>query len=341
MKTIFTLLTAVLLAAQLSACSDDDAFTLDGNGSSSGTNIPTSRNFVVLFDEPNPPVITDDGLDGGVVVQVSITAGDRLKLATVGATAYLATDWGTLSATSCQIGLDGTCTITWTSSASFDQPFFPADEAVAFTAWILGEETFIDIDGNNIFNQGDLFDTASIEANPPGADLIGPYLDLDHNRVYTLDVDDILIPGNTNGQITAVDSLYNGLNCTHPTLCSPTTQIYISDHALLPIREDGAIIVLAVTINAPADNTNTASGSNVTFTATATDPEDGIIVGSNNPVTGDNIVWSSNLDGVTPFMTNSNSVTTSTLSVGTHIITVTVTDSDGNTASANITITIT
>jgi len=242
MKTIFTLFTAVLLTLIISGCADDDAFTLDTSGGNSGTNIPAIKNFVMLFDDTNPAVISADGLtfDGGVVVQVTINAGDRLKLPTVGATAYLETEWGTLSDKTCVIEANGACTITWTSNANFGQPFFPPDGNVAFTAWILGEEDFTDIDGNNIFNNGDFFDPDPNDqpflTAAHGDDLIGPYLDLDHDGVYTLNVDDVLIPGNTNGVITQPDQLYNGQNCTHPSLCSPTTLIYISHHVFLPIQ---------------------------------------------------------------------------------------------------------
>jgi len=235
----------------LLGCGDDEAFSPAGTGgSSSGTNVPTSRNFVVLFDEPNPPVLTDDGADGGVVVQVTINAGDRLKLATVGATAFLDVDWGSLSATSCQIDVNGSCTITWTSNASFDDPFFPGspgspsggDENITFTAWILGEESFNDLNGNGFFDDGDLFDTAT-------------FLDLNHSRDFNATVDRILVPGNTNGVITPADGLYNGQNCQHSTLCSDTTLIYISNRAILSIREDTPpILSLLILISAPANN---------------------------------------------------------------------------------------
>ncbi|HED33679.1 MAG TPA: hypothetical protein ENJ08_05585 [Gammaproteobacteria bacterium] len=238
----------------------------------------------------------------------------------------------------------GTCTITWTSNANFGQPFFPPDANVAFTAWILGEEDFTDIDGNNIFNNGDFFDPNPNDVPPltaaHGDDLIGPYLDLDHDGVYTLNVDDVLVPGNSNGVITQPDQLYNGQNCTHPTLCSQTTLIYISHHVVLPIQEDAtAAPALSVTIDVPANNTTVANGNNVTFTATATDPEDGTILGTNNPLPGNDIVWSSDQDGL---LSNNNitSVTVNDLSINTHVITVTVTDSNGNTATDTITIVI-
>lgn len=224
------LLTFVIAAATLTAAgcgsSSESPFS-PGGGASSGTNIPSQKNFVVLFDEPNPPVITDDGLDGGVEVEVSINAADRLDLATTGATAYLEVDWGTLSATSCQIQSSGSCTITWISNSNFDPEFFPADEQITFTAWILGEESYADVNGNGVFDDGDVFTN----------DSDGPFLDLNHDGGYTAGTDQILYPGNAAGSLTPANGLFDGPDCAHSTLCSGASAIYISDRAILSIRE--------------------------------------------------------------------------------------------------------
>jgi hypothetical protein len=221
------LLPLLIATAALAAAGCDSGSPYSpGGGESSGTNIPSQKNFVVLFDEPNPPVITDDGLDGGVEVEVSIHVADRLNLATTGATAYIDVDWGTLSATSCQIQSNGSCSITWTSNSNFDPEFFPADELITFTAWILGEESFADVNGNGVFDNGDVFTN----------DSDGPFLDLDHSRSYTSG-DKVLYPGNSNGVLTGANGLFDGPDCAHPTLCSGTPAIYISDRAILSIRE--------------------------------------------------------------------------------------------------------
>ena len=85
-----------------------------------------------------------------------------------------------------------------------------------------------------------------------------------------------------------------------------------------------------VTINTPADGSSFAQGSNITFTGTASDPEDGDLTAS--------IAWSSNLDG--SFGTGG-SVSTSTLSAGVHTITASVVDLNAAPASDVITVTVT
>jgi hypothetical protein len=85
-----------------------------------------------------------------------------------------------------------------------------------------------------------------------------------------------------------------------------------------------------VTITAPASGTSVAQGTSVTFSGTATDPEDGTISGS--------LTWSSSINGN---IGSGASFSTSTLSAGTHTITASVTDSAGAPGSAAITLTVT
>jgi len=229
MNTKYKIFSLMILTAALAGCDSSSSVSpfSPGGGAGSGTNIVSQKNFLMLFDEPNPPVLTDDGADGGVEVAVTINAADRLNLATTGATVYLDVDWGTLSSNTCVIESTGNCVITWTSNASFDAPFFPTDELVTFTAWTIGEESFEDINGNGIFDDGDIFTN----------DTSGPFLDIDHDGVFTFGADKVLSPGNSNGQLTAANSLFDGPECSHSTLCSGSPSIFISDRATLSIRE--------------------------------------------------------------------------------------------------------
>ena len=73
----------------------------------------------------------------------------------------------------------------------------------------------------------------------------------------------------------------------------------------------------SVAISAPGDQDSVIENVSLRFTASANDAEDGLI--------SNDLLWSSNLDGP---IGNGATFTTSTLSVGTHIITASVTDSD-------------
>ncbi|MCP3961800.1 MAG: hypothetical protein GY719_28490, partial [bacterium] len=84
-----------------------------------------------------------------------------------------------------------------------------------------------------------------------------------------------------------------------------------------------------VSITAPADGSTAIAGDNVTFTATASDYEDGDLTA--------NLAWSSDLDG--PIGTGGSFSITS-LSGGVHVITASVTDSGGTQASDAVTLTV-
>lgn len=76
--------------------------------------------------------------------------------------------------------------------------------------------------------------------------------------------------------------------------------------------------------------TTVVQGSNVNFTGTGTDAEDGTLTGSA-------LAWSSSIDGA---LGTGTSITVSTLSLGVHTITLTVTDSASATGTDTITVTV-
>lgn len=85
----------------------------------------------------------------------------------------------------------------------------------------------------------------------------------------------------------------------------------------------------AVTITGPADGSGSVEGTSVTFSATASDVEDGDLTGV--------VAWTSSRDGS---IGTGGSFSTSTLSVGSHTITASVTDSEGLQASDAITVNV-
>ncbi len=85
----------------------------------------------------------------------------------------------------------------------------------------------------------------------------------------------------------------------------------------------------SVNVTAPADNTTLAIGANVTFTATATDTEDGDLAAG--------VTWASSIDGN---LGAGASISSSGLSLGTHTITASVTDSGSLEGSGAITLVV-
>ncbi|HKK92073.1 MAG TPA: IPT/TIG domain-containing protein, partial [Longimicrobiales bacterium] len=81
-----------------------------------------------------------------------------------------------------------------------------------------------------------------------------------------------------------------------------------------------------VAITAPADGASFQLGDAITFTGTASDPEDGTLSGAS-------LAWTSQIDGA---IGSGASFTTSSLSLGTHIITLRATDSGGASTTTQI-----
>jgi hypothetical protein len=88
--------------------------------------------------------------------------------------------------------------------------------------------------------------------------------------------------------------------------------------------------VPVVTLSAPANGADFSIGVTITFTGSATDPEDGAL-------TGISLVWTSNIEGQ---IGTGGSFTRDDLSAGIHTITLTAADSQGSTGTQSITITV-
>ncbi len=209
----------------LYACSNgEDAFTSTGSSSSSGTT-PSALHISLASSETPAEVYTgtlaDPTSQEWIVnhpVEISVVVGDNRNFRVSSGTVYFETDYGLLSSKSCTLS-QGSCSITWYSEG-FSQA--PGDLRTSITAWIMGEEGYWDNDDSGNFNDGDVWLTDTPE----------PFIDYDHNGAFTPGTDAV-IDVDKNGAHTPADSLFNGVNCTHSTLCSGTTSIPVFDILLL------------------------------------------------------------------------------------------------------------
>lgn len=326
MKTKTHILPFALMTSLMFGCSSDESVFTAGGGASSGP--VTDKNFNMFFSPVDPEVIDDDGFHGGVEVEVVVHAGDKFNTAVNGGTVYIQTEWGFLDSGNCKI-VNGSCSVKWTSDADFS--FLPADYRLTFTAYMLGEESYVDLNGSGNYDDGD--------GNTYVRDLEEPFVDISHDGIYTAGTDEV-IDINSDGVHTIGDFQFNGEGCTHSTNCSATTRLMIFDIGTINLdqRTPPANTPPLVTISAPIDNDTVTAGTVITFTAIATDTEDGAITGTDAPLAGNDISWSSDLQGAFGTNTSTQSVDTTGWAVGTHTITVRVTDSDTNMNSDEITI---
>ena len=98
----------------------------------------------------------------------------------------------------------------------------------------------------------------------------------------------------------------------------------VSESFILTVTNSKPTIV----IDSPADGTSYTLTDQITFQATATDAEDGLI--------SENTQWTSSIDGVL----GTGSIVNAVLSVGTHNIVASIIDSGGVTSSVNITVNV-
>ena len=116
---------------------------------------------------------------------------------------------------------------------------------------------------------------------------------------------------------------------THTITASVTDSGGLSDSDQISITINPANTAPTLTITAPSNGSSYDVGTNVTFTGSANDNEEGNISSS--------ISWLSNLDGS---LGSGASVSTSSLSIGTHTITASVTDAGGLSDTDQISVTI-
>lgn len=220
-KTVFA---SVLLssAIMLSGCDENELLTPSGSVQQNSGTI-SAKHFNLLFDPVNPAVydIAADTL-ASQDVTVTISIGDRNnRPLTDPHVVYFETEWGLIDP-SCTTTTEATCTVTW--RARKDPRFEIPDGYVTITAYTLGEEEFIDSNGNGLYDDGDA----------GFIDLREPFIDADNSGDFStgdtiIDRPNEFDPAGTNLAPDDADNLFNGRGCTHSSECStsfPDSWIY-------------------------------------------------------------------------------------------------------------------
>jgi len=181
-------------------------------------------------------------------------------------------------------------------------------------------------DGNNIVQAGGGDDT--IISGSGNDDILGGSgndtinAGDGNNHVHGDDGDDTITTGSGNDDLDGND----GDDCINSGIGTDSIDGGTGNNI---INTGSCVPSSSIIITEPTDGLISVYGSKITFTGTASDPEDGILTSS--------IIWSSDLDGV---IGSGGSFKLSTLSVGTHTITASVKDSTSETNSVSIIITI-
>ncbi len=121
---------------------------------------------------------------------------------------------------------NGACSANWTGTVPVT-----TDGRSTVLAWVTGVESYVDVNANGVFDDGDTFTDSSGEA----------YLDANENNAF--DTGEWFNDRNANGQRDGADGLYAGPGCSHSTLCSSDTVTDIFGNAVVIMSNPTAQII--------------------------------------------------------------------------------------------------
>ena len=170
--------------------------------------------------------------NNGTTVQITARLADRFSNPVKdGTPVNFKTELGSIGGTCTTVG--GACSVNWTSQS-------PKNDLGRTTilAYAQGDESFVDSNGNGVFDDG--IDTFT--------DLEEAYLDINENGVY--DAGEFFVDLDENGSWTTGNGVYNGSSC--PT-CAALNTVTVRDSLVLVMAED-VPAVHAMGYNGSADN---------------------------------------------------------------------------------------
>ena len=192
------------------------SISTQSNQLSVSTGVPTQNAFSVAVTCHNVEAYDTDG----VIVPVTARLADRFSNPVADGTAVQFNSEGghiqpqcTTTTTATESGV---CTVNWVSAdprptVGLPSASFPSGRKGRSTifAMAIGEESFVDKNGNGAFDPGETF-----------TDLAERFRDDNGNGVY--DPGEYFYDFNNNGVRDPADGIFNGVLCNDPSRCDPT-----------------------------------------------------------------------------------------------------------------------
>ena len=254
---------------------DNDAnsatISTQSNLLSVNTGYPDQNSITLALSENNPEAFD---IAGASVTVTAFMADSFNNPVPDGTTINFTTEGGRIGS-SCNT-TSGTCSVTWESTA----PFI-SNHRVTILATADGQESFVDTNGNNVFDNNDGTAVTDDEVSAGFArvnslssgflDLSDAWLDADEDRVW--DQGEQIVGRDNDETFTVADGLFNGPCADGTTLCSSENTIKIRKSAILITSSTAANITVSNSgTNVPANSTITVpEGSTVTLVVTAAD----------------------------------------------------------------------
>lgn len=210
------------------------------------TGVPAQDGFSVAIATLNPECY---GIDG-VTDQVTVRLSDHFHNPVPDGTAVTFTSNGGSIQPSCTT-TNGACSVTWTSQNP--RPAVPTINKgrVTILAYAIGEEAFVDLNGNGVADAGEFTDD--------------PEAFRDDNENGVRDANEPFIDFNNNGLFDAPDGKYNGVLQGAAYVGAPRSKNVFFNHHLV-MATSGAIIT-----NSIVGNIHVANGGAQAFTITVSD----------------------------------------------------------------------
>lgn len=229
------------------------------NQLSVSTGVPTQNEFSMAVGSgttcPNVEAFDIDGVN----VPVTVRLADRFSNPVADGTAVQFNAQGGHIVAQCTTGgaEAGACSVNWTSANP--RPSVGAGNRIGratILAQAIGEESFVDANGNGVFDPGETF-----------TDLSEGYRDDNGNNTY--DVGEYFYDFNNNGTRDGPDGLFNGVLCNDPARCdSSKSSAGITTHQLIIMSTSGASVTPA---SGSTLNGSVAANSSRTYLITVAD----------------------------------------------------------------------
>ncbi len=217
-----------------------------------GTGLPHINGFSIAFEKLN--IEGGEGLDGGWTDGVTTTITARLAdhfgnpVPDGTSVTFISPESGIVaggSQANCTTTA-GKCSVVWESAGNR-----PSDNRVTVLAYVTGEDSFQDRDGNGLFNDGDILLSDAAE----------PFVNADEHAGFNSDFPgEQLIDDDQNGEFTPANGQYDGMLCAdadNGVACN-RRQVQISRSGVIALS--GPESDLAVKVCSDVNCTATLSG---------------------------------------------------------------------------------
>ena len=211
-----TVNTTVRVTAATTDISSGITYSVQSDPVVISTGIADENSVSLAISNCNPGGAFDND---GVSVNVTVQATDHFNYPVPDGTAVSFTTEGGSIGSSC-LTISGACSVTWVSQEPRPMEVGQIGRATIL-AYIIGNESFFDSNGNGVYDDNDpLFTTSHL-------DLPEAWVDSDEDGVHDAATEEF-IDFNLSGTYNGPDGLYSGFLCQRTSDCAASSTLHVS-----------------------------------------------------------------------------------------------------------------